>query len=138
MNHILWPILLMIAISVPSKVIADPSIRTATAKSLTDEYAFVMRGNGFGTKSVPAPLVWDDFSSGDIGDTISGVWSYYSLNGSSYLPQYSIGDSRTANDQYASVYLRGSHVDIMSVESLDFSSRKIYLDFWAKLQHNVG
>jgi hypothetical protein len=111
---------------------------TGIAGSATAEGSMTIDGTIFKGKETAAPLMWDNFSgfpAGTLVESGSGAWQVYSLNEASSLPMYSSGDGRYADHTYAKIVLAGSHNDLIYKEDLNFRSRFIYLNFWAKLQH---
>ncbi len=68
---------------------AQPQI-TSFSGSLSNKGNLTITGSGFGTKSPVAPLKWDDFENGTIGNDLTG-WPYL-LSSNGINPKY-------ANDQ---------------------------------------
>jgi hypothetical protein len=79
-------------------VFAAPSI-TGVSGTLTDGSSMTITSgaNDFGSKSPAAPLKWDDFENGTVGETVHHGWTVSSPGGS-VVPVYANTQQRTAND----------------------------------------
>lgn len=53
---------------------AQPTINNVNGLVLQGE-TIEINGNGFGAKLVAAPLIWDDFENGTVGETVRNGWS---------------------------------------------------------------
>ena len=121
---------------------ADPYI--SGVNGIFDNYNNIsVSGIDFGTKSQVAPLLWDDFESGgSLGQSVSSS-SKVNWNTDGTAPKLSNEKQRGASNRNAKAVVSGSKRDgnthdLFYKNRLDFSSGKIYINFWFRPLYNVG
>lgn len=123
-----------------TKTTATTSVITATSGTLTNGGAITLTGSNFGTKPTAAPLKYDNFESGTLGNGISG-WSHpagwskptYSnarLRTNSTKSVECAFDYRTSSDfNYSCNFgVSGDPGDISPINNLVLP--QVYLDVW--------
>ncbi len=117
-----------------AKGFADPVI-TDVAGNLEHGQSLTISGSGFGVKDPVAPLKYDDFELGTVGETLPdqahGGWY---RNGDGWIPQYSIARQRIPGEQVAEQRFYspqdggGGYGQPIGLTNIPF--RKIYASIW--------
>lgn len=127
-----WSIL-AVALLLASQAPAQPLI-SGVSGDVDHGSRLVIGGGGFGQKSSPTAMKFENFESGALGSNIGseGYWSLRSDNTGSDTPRYTTEFSRSANSpQTAKFPLKTLH-DYAIKSGLDFSSGRIYYDYWVR------
>jgi hypothetical protein len=128
MKNILFIILL-----IPSVLYAAPSKPIV----VVNEDTLTISGSSFGTKSTAAPLLFDNFEGGTVGQSIDtgGYWTT-SWDAEGYEPLYNSDNARTGSTKHSYHLMDvGGGSEIIS-PSLGTLSDKIYVDFWYRVNKN--
>ncbi len=89
-------LIILLIILFPSVCISAPSITSGDITGTT----ITIGGTGFGTKSTAAPLKFDDFSSGTVGNAISNGWGSHPVDDGFSAPEYDNTSPRITGDQF--------------------------------------
>lgn len=110
--------------------------------TLTDGASFVISGAGFGTKSTPGPLVYDDFESGTLGggidgqsptiENIGGAWTWDTYTSLTHLPEYSNIVLRTNSSRSAYMeYETDTYANALKLgHNMPNTGDAVYFSFW--------
>ena len=124
------PVLIM---ALAANLVAQPQV-DAVSGDMDHGTRLIIGGSGFGTKSSPTAMKFEDFEGGSLGASIGseGYWSLRSDNTGTDIPSYSDDFPRTANSpQVAKFPLKSLH-DYAIRSGLDFSSGRVYYDYWVR------
>ena len=120
---------------VPVASIAAPSI-SAVSGTIASGNSVTISGNGFGSKSQPAPLLWDDFEDRPIGsliqNTAAAVGQWDTGSGSDnvfYTDARTYAGTRAARHPFSS----GKYNSSLSKNG---NFPRLYIDFWMNVDYN--
>lgn len=101
MGHLRW-ILLTIALTLAVGAAWGQPVIVAVSGGLARGERLVINGQGFGTREVAWPVLFDDFQGGNAGEALAPTpeapWLVADDMGSLYLPRYSMIRQRTGDD----------------------------------------
>jgi hypothetical protein len=130
---------LLLLLLVPSISLAAPTVSSVSG-STSDGQQITILGTGFGSKSTAAPLVWETFEQGTLGNTIisDGFWDA-ERDGSKTL----FSDKNKRHDRS---YLNALHtVDNIKLDSfqkvfneLNSNGSKLLVSFWLRIDFVSG
>lgn len=112
---------------------AQPRI-TGLSGNLDEGASVILGGSGFGVKSTSAPMKFENFEGSAAGSYIGseGYWSLRTDNTDSRKPTYSNEFSRSANSPQTAKFPLETLHDYAIKSGLDFSSGRIYYDYWVR------
>lgn len=127
------PSIIVLVMVLATAALAQPQI-SAVSGDLDHGTRLQIGGSGFGAKSVARAMKFEDFEGAQPGASIGseGYWSLRSDNSGADTPSYTTEFTRTANSpQVAKFPLKSLH-DYAIKSGLDFSSGRIYYDYWVR------
>ena len=114
--------------------VGDLYISSVSDSTPSHGQSITISGSNFGSKSQASPLIWDNFESGSVGQSLStgGIWS---TDGTA--PKYSsdynrAGSSVNAKAVLSTFSIDGNGRDCFVKSNLNFSSKRIYVNFWLR------
>ena len=111
--------------------LAQPAI-TSVSGALADNSALTIRGANFGTKPTAAPVVWDTFEKGTVGNQINGQAAVIgSWDNRGYTVKYSSTNCHSGSKCADHPFTTASSGQLAVTH--DFST--IYIDFWGYLDN---
>jgi hypothetical protein len=111
---------------IPLYVGAAPVVQ-GTSGTFSHGASVTITGTGFGTKAVAAPVRWDDFESGTLGNDLVG-WNVTATN-PLWRPKYAaVGRTGTAGSQSAWQHFEGGQYN--STILVRRTSKKFYISGW--------
>lgn len=128
----------ILALLLPSVVLAAPSITSGSIGS----GVVTVGGSGFGTKSTAAPLHFDSFAEGVVGDTVGQHSTYWSdPTSEANRATYSTDCVRTSGNK--SVKLVSPYGDtgadqIIKTNVGFATTGKIYLNYWLRFDYGTS
>lgn len=110
-----------------NSAVAAPVIQQVSG-TLNQNSTVTISGSGFGSKATAAPLRWDDFEAGAVGQALTG-WDIGSTNADS-LPKY-VNKSRLGTTGSKSAHQHFAPGQYNSdIGIYGYSSRKFYVSGW--------
>lgn len=117
---------------------------TVSASTVMHGSTLTISGAGFGTKTNPAPFLWDDFETGTAGTPLasSGRWIHYE-NGSTTWPQYTntqaYSGQRAAINDIRSLDANGANFNTAGIRGLQTTEAYFsYLFRWEIVSGDPG
>ncbi len=119
-------ILIITIVLLSSSAVLSAPIISDLSGVIDNGESIVIIGSDFGIKENPAPLRYDDFAGGTIGDSVQG-WSHSTSH--SRPPVYSDDMIRTDDNAVKCLFDDGQYLSSFGVRS-DDALPKVYIDAW--------
>ncbi len=144
-------VIIVVLLFLVQVVSATPSVSDISNDQLIDGLNYIISGSGFGVKTTAPPLVQKDFEDMPAG-TLLGEEGYWTVQDTSPVgkePQYSSLNPRGIHSLQSAYFYDCCNCDYStddraSSPELDFSTNRVYLDYWVyfnwanpNLQHQV-
>lgn len=106
--------------------LAAPSV-SGTSGTASSGQTLTISGNGFGSKSTAAPLLWDDFEAGTAGNVIAGSAARVGKwDGSNASVKYTTAKVHAGNKAAFHDFISNYNASL----NKDGSFPRLYMDFW--------
>ncbi|MFA5127365.1 MAG: MopE-related protein, partial [Patescibacteria group bacterium] len=115
--------------SVPATIV---TVSGLSSSNLLNSQSYTINGSGFGVKNPVAPLRWDNFENGTVGQRLAtwenGGWD--TIGASGYYPSYSTGRQRVAGEKVAQQTYTSFYNQQIGIWNR-FPITKLYATWWA-------
>lgn len=122
-----------VVVGLPVAPGAAGPIITAGSGVLAQGASLQIAGSAFGTKPTPAPIRYDDFEGGTVGQKLGNGWTF-----NSYVPAldpvYATDILRANSTRSAKAQFINGNTLTSFVQTISPPAGKLYMDFWVNLQ----
>lgn len=124
-----WKSMVAILFFLTSPVFAVPVIEKVPS-TITHASTVTLNGSGFGSKTNAAPLRWDDFEAGTVGQNLTG-WSIGSTK-TQFRPKYeAVGRDNTPGSKSVWQHFETGQYNA-EIGISDYATKKYYVSGWVK------